>query len=185
MDAGIPEELITPLRSLAGQLNWAASVSRPDVAYQACQTSSSISSATMKDIHTANKAIKYLKNNPVSIQFPRLDLSNIFLEAYADAAFGNLPSGSSQGGYLIFVTDGKRHVPVSWSSHKLKRVARSTLTAETIALNDAIDMAIYFSTMLTEVLNHKQKMKIICYTDSNSLYEAAHTTNVVKDYSPE
>ena len=181
LDTPIPEELKESLRSLSGQLNWAASVSRPDVSYQACQISTVVNNATMRDIHNANKAVRYLINNPVNILVPCFSsLEDLYLEIYADAALGNLPDGASQGGYVILVTDGFRHVPVSWSSHKLKRVARSTLTAETLAMVDAIDDGIHFATKLAEAVSISQKpLKIVCFTDSHSLCDAAHTSNIV------
>ena len=43
------------LRTLAGQLNWTSSQTRPYVSYQACEVSTSIKDATINDLKIANK----------------------------------------------------------------------------------------------------------------------------------
>ena len=73
LEAPIPEELEILLQSLAGQLNWAATLSQPDVSFQACQTSAMISKSTMEDVQVLNKTIKYMINNPLFIQLKRVD----------------------------------------------------------------------------------------------------------------
>ena len=57
---------------------------------------------------------------------------------YSDALYGNLDDGRSQGGYLIFFSDGQgnRNL-VSCQTRRVKRVAKSTLAAEALALVDA------------------------------------------------
>ena len=182
-ESKIPEDLKTPVRSLVGMFNWACSVSRPDIAYYACQFSSKACNATLRDIQDMNKVVRYLKTNPVVLRFPPFSgFSELILEVYCDAAYGNLAGGASQGGYVILVSDGVVRTPVSWSSHKLKRVSRSTLTAETLALADAIDAAIYISALMSEVIYDSGKsVPIVCYTDNDSLYQAAHTSNVVDE----
>ena len=46
------------LRVIAGQLNWAASQTRPNMAYEACIVSTSIKHAKISDLITANKFVK-------------------------------------------------------------------------------------------------------------------------------
>ena len=42
--------------------------------------------------------------------------------------------------------------PLSWSSNKVKRKVASTLSAETFALSDALDEAVYLNAILSETL---------------------------------
>ena len=183
LDDPIPTELRTPVRSLVGKINWACSISRPDIAFYACQFSSKASNATLRDVQEMNKAVRYLRNNPITLNIPSFSsLEDLHLEVYCDAAYGNLAGGASQGGYVILVTDGTNRTPVAWSSHKLKRVSRSTLTAETLALADAVDAAMLLSVLISEVIyNSAKSIPIVCYTDNDSLYKAAHTSNVVDE----
>ena len=88
------------LRSVAGQLLWAATQSRPDIAYGTCIASNSYDSGTIKDLKLVNKTIVFMQKNPLSIRFPLLDLQYTTMVVFSDASFGNLADGSSQGGIL-------------------------------------------------------------------------------------
>ena len=64
---------------------------------------------------------------------------------FSDAAFRNLPDGGSQAAYVIglFSTFTETFHLIDWNSKSVKRIARSTLAAETLALQDAIDKALF------------------------------------------
>ena len=176
----LDEELTTQMRSAVGQLNWLSSMSRPDLAFHACQMSTIINSATERDIVKLNKVIKDIKSSPITVWFPKLSLDlGLELHVYTDAAYANLHDGASQGGYIVFLTDGIRSSPLDWLSHRLKRVARSTLTAEVQALLDGVDAAIYYSDMIFQVTGIRPQ--ITCYSDNNSLVECSKTSHVVEE----
>ena len=100
----------------------------------------------------------------------------IHLLSYCDASYGNLPDGSSQGGYIIFLADERGSVsPICWSSRKLRRVCRSTVAAETMAMLDAIDACIWLSHIISEVVDCDMG-SIKVTTDNMSLYESVHST---------
>ena len=48
--------------------------------------------------------------------------------------FANLDQGGSQGGFIIFLFSAGNIMPVIWKSNKIRRVAGSTITAETLAV---------------------------------------------------
>ena len=87
-------------RAICGQLNWVSSQSRPDIAFEVCQLSTKLNSACVKDILQANKVLKKIQNEVV-LKFVKLQYP-IHILTYCDASYGNLPDGSSQGGYIIF-----------------------------------------------------------------------------------
>ena len=61
---------------------------------------------------------------------------------FADASYNNLPNGSSQGGHIVFLSDkSNSSCAVSWNSRRIKRVARSTLAAESLAFSEGCDKA--------------------------------------------
>ena len=62
----------------------------------------------------------------------------------------------------------------------MKRVARSTLCAETLAAVEALDSAYLISAVGAEVFG-KRKLEVDLYTDNKSLYDAINTTNVMLD----
>ena len=129
------------LRSSVGQLNWLCTMSRPDIGFTIGQISLSSNQATVSDIYNTNKLINHVKNTKTSIVFPNLDLKKCFIQVFTDASYANLRDGGSQGGYIIFITDGVNSCPLEWRSCKLKRVVKSIMSAETLALVDGIKAA--------------------------------------------
>ena len=66
----------------------------------------------------------------------------------------------------------------------MKRVVKSTHAAETLALVDAAEAAIYFQNFMKELLglSHDTKnLKIHCRTDSNGLYKSVHSNTQILD----
>ena len=180
----LTEDEKIPLRSAIGQLCWLANQSRPDIAYDVCQLSVRYRSATVSDILIANKTIKRVKFNNLNLKFPRLiDDGHYILKVYSDSSFNNLPNGGSQGGYIIFLCDKQDNAaPIQWQSKRIRRVAKSTLAAECLALEDAVDAAFYLKCVLLEMLRSDQEsIQIMCYIDNKSLYDNIHSSTNVKE----
>ena len=71
---------------------------------------------------------------------------------------------------------------MSWSSRRLRRVAKSTLSAETLAAGEALDSARLVSRIFSEiVLNGDAKVEIFLHTDNKSLYDVVGTSNLVSE----
>ena len=113
--------------------------------------------------------------------FHASDLSSVHLKTYTDASLNNLPNGGSQGGTITFLCDSFNHCcPLSWSSTKIKRVVRSTLAAETLALVEGSETAMYLSELTSSCL-HGKKMEISSITDNESLYDAVQSSKPLMD----
>ena len=174
--------LRTSYKALIGQISWACITSRPDVCYDSCYLSTQQAMPTYKSLNDANKALRELKINKSGLKFPKLDLTSVTFAVFCDASYGNLPDGKSQGGHIIFLKDCEGNCsPISWSSRRLKRVARSTLSAETIAAVEAVDSAYMVSNMFAEIFSEPTSREIEIYTDNKSLYDIVRTTNVPDD----
>ena len=102
---------------------------------------------------------------------------------YTNALLGNLPDGGTQGGYIIFLTNEKgKAIPICWNSKKNRRVVRSTLAGETLAMAERIDVAIFVSTLFTELFKGTPAtdgLPWICMTDCKSLHDALKSTKQV------
>ena len=62
------------------------------------------------------------------------------------------------------------------NSSKIKRVACSTIAAETLSLVNGCDVAIYINNLLPELLQTEPNcLSITAYTDNQSLYDAVHS----------
>ena len=168
------------LRSAAGQLLWAATQSRPDIAYGTCIASNSYASGTIKDLKLVNKTIVFMQKNPLSIRFPSLDLQHTTMVGFSDASFGNLADGSSQGGHLVLMVDRSGQCcPLTWQSRKIKKVCKSTLAAESWALVEGLESAELIKAQWNEIV--KIDVPIVCITDCKSLFDAVKTTNTLED----
>ena len=74
----------------------------------------------------ANKVIKKAKYNEVFLNYPVMDLNNLTIRCFADASYGNLCDGGSQGGLYLEAVSGLKSAPLEWQSKRLRRVPKST-----------------------------------------------------------
>ena len=139
--------------------------------------SGSIRDARVRDLITANKFFKILKSTEVVLSFLKIEaIASTALIWFSDASFGNLKCGGSQVGMIVFIegSNGK-HMPVTWQSRKLRRVVKSTLTAETLALQEVSEVAFMIKCTLLEILNFK------CWkpnlANSKYLHDAVYCSN--------
>ena len=166
------------LRSLIGQLNWLAGISRPEISFDVSLMTSRIRMATVEDLLYCNKVLKQVQANPTSIKFSPLSLKGISLLVHFDASWNNLPNGGSQGAYVILLKDSNNRIsPIEWSSTKIRRVARSTVTAETLAMLDACDAAFFLSKIVSEAFDI-QHIDIHTMTDNKSLFDNVHSSKM-------
>ena len=170
------------LRSVSGQLLWATSQTRPDCAYHSCIVSNYGKEPTVNNLLVANKAIKVIKSCDLRLSFPGLgDPTKISVAVFSDASHASLPSGASQGGYIVFLVGKQRAVPFMWQSKKLNRVTKSPLAAETMKHAEAADAGYLAGQMVQEVFAVRDAPKVKCFTDSRSLIDHLGTSHVIQD----
>ena len=179
----LPEEKDV-LWSKIGQMLWLARQSRPDLMFEACSLASAYKKAGVKDILRMNKLIKRAQMDNVVLRFQPLK-GKLTLVLYADASFANLPDGGTQGGYLVLLVDESGHFsPICWNSRKVRRVVRSTLAGETLAMADGIDVSIFIAALYTELNTgtpQPEIMPIVCVTDNRSLCDAMWSNKSVSE----
>ena len=161
-------------RALVGQLNWVATHTRPDVAFETCILSISFYESTIADLIRLNKLVERVRRENMNLFFPRLQNLGkcCSLECYTDAAHKNLPNGKSQGGLIIFLQDEEGNkCPIYWRSKKLERVVKSALASETQALVEGAEYTDCIAGIIKAIFSDI-KIKINCYTDSKSLVDS-------------
>ena len=174
----------TQFRHMVGQINWAAQQTRPDLVFEVMEMSMKLKHPEVQELIRANKAIKKLQSTDVSLFFPILgDIQKWYILTMSDAAFANLADSVSSGGghVILLVGEAEKCAAISWKANKIKRVIRSTLAAEALALQECIEHAVYLRELLKEMLACDFNIPIEAWIDSANAHKAVHSTTKVED----
>ena len=107
-------------RSLRAKLSWAVN-SRPDIPCAVAQSTQVTEELFEKEqgklIKSLNSIVRHLKKTlGLILRYPKLDKESVSLLTYSDASYANINDGTSQLGYVIFLTDkSKKCQPLAWS----------------------------------------------------------------------
>ncbi len=126
-----------------------------------------------------------MKDDDCTILYPNVGkMESWRFAVFSDASFANLKDGvSSTMAYIIFlVGEDLRCCALNWRAAKIRRVVRSTLAAESLALQEAVDDVLGVRQMLYEMYP-TIKIPIICKVDNQSLVDALHSTCLVEEKS--
>ena len=182
-DLSLNENEKKELRSVIGKLNWLATQTRPDLSYNVSILASCVKNASIKHLHKANKLIKQCTLNNVAIYFPKMNIETLKVRCYADASYGKLPDGGSQGGLFIELCDSENITcPIFWQSKRIHRVVSDVMAAEALAMKDALDAGFLVKSLVEEILYQgKENIPLEALTDSKALHEAVHSTKAMQN----
>ena len=82
--------------------------------------------------------------------------------------------------YYFLQGGNDKTCPIIWKSHKLKRVAKSPMAAETMALLEAAEHAQLLKVIILEVFGLKA-LPIVCVVDNKNLVDAANSSTTLED----
>ena len=157
--------------TVRAKLAWAAHTP-PDISFSVSQLAqTTVSKFDKYCLVLANKIIKHLKSDPeLALRYPKLDKSTLRILAYTDASFHDNEDLSSQLGYVILLSDATCAVFIlSFRSFKSRRVARSSMDAETIAFSDTFDASFSIKYDLESIVGNPIPLLIL--TDSRPLFD--------------
>ena len=170
------------LKQFSGQINWLVNQVRPDLAFDACALSNCITSDPDKAIKFSNKIVRKIRNQDLALFFPNaLSVSTSSIVTFCDASFKNLANFGSQGGFISFLVDNSgNYCAIAWQSHKIRRIVKSTIAAESLAALDAAEMTVFLASVLKNIFGCvKVDCHIVC--DNRSLVDAVHSTTNLED----
>ena len=167
------DELLTPeqqgeLRSVAGCLQWLCGQSRPELSPYVSLNSLN-SKSTLANLKSLYYALDFAKEtSDCRLVLPDLPLNlATTLVSYSDASWASSPGDlRSQFGVLVFATTPQvTNTPclgslLDWKSGKSARVCRSTLAAEAMAADEAVDRLHFTNLYLTELLTGEKAYRV-------------------------
>ena len=143
----VTEEEITRLRGLNGSIQFAAVHTRPDLSARVGRSQSRVNSATIEDLLEGNRMLHYAKtHSDMYLLIPSIPVDEMTYCVFSDASFATQKDQNSYSGVLIVGTTASLMenqlaiiTPTAWSSKKIPRVVRSTLSAEAVSLSNSLD----------------------------------------------
>ena len=202
LDAHVSPEEKHALRALVGSLQYAAVNTRPDLSSRLSHLQSQINVATVSTLLEANKTLHEAKRHQdVAIRIQPIPIQKVRFLAFSDASFSSPKEPDSHAGLVIMTTHAdilkNSTCPVnamSWGCKKIQKVVVSTLSAETMSLNAALDqqswLRLYWGWILDPKLSWKNPHdvlqnlpetiettpKAIAVTDCKSLFDLVTRT---------
>ena len=147
-----PESLITEhektkLRGLVGSLQYAVTHTRPDLASRLGEVQTQMANPKVSTLLLCNKVLREGQLfSDVKVCFRHMDPQKITHVSFGDASFASPKQLCSFQGSLICTTTSQLNEnteapisPISWSSKKISRVVRSTLSAEAYSMSRSVD----------------------------------------------
>ena len=182
----LSKEEIKCVRGKIGELLWVGLMTRPDISFDVNILSSEVATGTIATMKAVNKVVRKAKGSRNILKFTRLgDLSDLSIKVYADASYGNQNDKiRSTAGRVILIENNKtgKVSLASWKTKKIGRVCRSVKSAETRALEEAVDDGVNIARLISEIykgrinLKEPDQIPVTAFTDSKSLWESLHNT---------
>ena len=143
----ITESEMTCLRGLIGSLQYATTHTRPDMSAKLGEIQVQLSKPTVSTLLAANKVLREAKEtSDVNICFRSIPPKDVTHVVFGDASFASPKQLASFQGTMVFATNPSLQEnlkapisPLSWSSKKISRVVRSTLSAEAFSMSRSVD----------------------------------------------
>jgi hypothetical protein len=174
--------------STVGSMLFVGRVTSPILTRMATVLACALPSLTVKDVKLMNAAIRKLKASlPIIAELhflaPKATVADrkSSLLVFTDASF-NEDISKNRAGVLVtrsfgLDSESPAHV-IDFCSHKLRRVARSTKTAETLAASEGFDRGYYVGALLEWI---GISSGILLVLDNSSLYADVSTTRAPKE----
>jgi transposase InsO family protein len=146
--APVPDSVF-PYASVVGGLLWLALISRPDIAAAVVKCARFVAGPGPEHVKAAKGVMRYLAGTrDMTIVYRRDAEDSGILHGFTDADWGQDPDRRhSTTGYVFF----NAGAPVSWSSHRQKSVARSSLDAEYYAMDAGVCELIWLIRLLSRI----------------------------------
>lgn len=143
---------ISAFRTTLGKMLYIGRMSSPIMLYHASFMASKTNRLETHHLKNLKSFVKLDKRTPPSITFNSTDSpGNFSLEVISDASMSSKAEEGGRGAYIIYRRCNDVVHPLFWSARKLRRVSRSSSTAELLAASDAASNLVYLQELIAEV----------------------------------
>jgi len=172
---------ITKFKSAIGQMLFIGRLSNPIMLYFASHMATKSSALHSHHLKQLGSIIRHIKRQPHNLTFkvPNPKYKS-HIDVYSDASPPSNKDLGSRGGYIIYRRFGDITHPIMWQSRKLRRVARSSSTAEILAAASAVDMGIFLREVIAE-LTGDDSVTVELTTDSRSVFNLVTSTKMPEE----
>ena len=185
-DAPASPAEIKAIQSLAGKMNWLGHTAAPHYAFAASYLQQTLGDLRVRHLTQANGVLTEAKKNTPVLVFGRPETyPSAHISVFADAAFPKIDSGPyGQTGYIcgIVLGEGPQAAfhPIAWTSHKQKRVCRSSSAAEILSIAEADDFGAAIKCAIHRIMD--SPMPLHLNIDSRSLWDHMTTQHENQDF---
>jgi len=153
-----------PYQAMVGALLYAATITRPDIAFATSLLARHASKWNSSHVHAAKNLLRYVKGTlDLSLTFDETSGQRTIL-GYADADWGGcLDTRQSTTGYVFQVFGGV----VAWRSKRQPTTALSTMEAEYMSSSGAARQAAWLRQLLND-LGFRQDSPTMIYNDNTA-----------------
>jgi histone deacetylase 1/2 len=176
-----PEEVLmagamvdsTLYQSIVGSIMFAATTTRPDLAFSASVLAQFNSEPREQHLNAAVRVLRYaLDTSHMVLRYEARRGyergGDVEIVGYTDATWGGEEDARSRGSYAFLVGGAA----VSWRSKKQETVAKSSCEAEYMALSEGVSEAVWLRRLVEELGGGNQPVKLL--VDSQSAISIAH-----------
>jgi hypothetical protein len=136
----------TLYQSIVGTIMFAATTTRPDLAFSASVLAQFNSDPRERHLDAALRTLQYgISTSHMVIRYERN--KGLGVEGFTDSDFAGEGEARSRGAYVFMLCGGA----VSWRSKKQETVARSSTEAEYMALSDGAQEAMWLRRLLVSI----------------------------------
>ena len=197
-DRALTESVVSLLRSINGKLSWAARQSRPDVLFLVSLLQQSMKAPQVRHLRMANQVIRQLKKN-VTLNFVQLgcSLDELLFVVATDGAYGTMPEGKSQQGWLVAIAhpnikEGHSRMNlVEWQSSSCKRIVRSSMAIEASAASMGYEHGEYVRALFGEIIcedfqvrkwgHFVRRWELLLVLDARTAHDTLQTESLPQD----
>ena len=84
--------------------------------------------------------------------------------------------------FILFLIDTNGiYSPLTWQSHRIKRVVKSTIAAECLAAMEAAESAFLMKTLLLDIYGSDTSVNVVVYCDNRNLVDCIKSCTSIED----